>query len=187
MVGSRRAWSSWSCLVALVGCGGAETSAPARDASLAEVSADIVAPDDVAHAHPDGHASVDAAIDPDVTVVPDVTAADDAPVGPTVRMTGTPRELPAGGVLTLSIATTNFVVDTPMPTGMAVEGHGHYHLFLDSLDDPNYSAGAALERPYPLPRNIAPGPHAVIVQLMYGDHTPYDPPATARVDFTVTP
>lgn len=168
---SRRAWFSWSVLVALVGCGG-EPSAPARDASLAEVSGDIVTPDDVAHAHPDGHA----AVDPDV-----------APAGPTVRMTGTPHELPAGAVLTLSISSTNFVVDTPMPTGMAVEGHGHYHLFLDSLDDPNYSAGAALERPYPLPRTLAPGPHTVIVQLMYGDHTPYDPPATARVDFTVTP
>lgn len=181
MVGSRGAWFSWSCLVALVGCSSAETPAPARDASIADVSGDIATPDDVAHAHPDGHAAVDAAVDPDVT------AADDAPEGPTVRMTGTPRELPAGGMLTLSISTANFIIDTPMPTGMAVEGHGHYHLFLDSLDDPNYSAGSALERPYPLPRNLTPGPHAVIVQLMYGDHTPYDPPATARVDFTVTP
>lgn len=171
MLGSRRVWFSWSCLVALAGCGGVETAGPARDASIAEVAGDEVASDDDAHAAED----------------PDVAAVAPAPFSPTVRVTGTPRALPAGGVLTLSIATTGFVVDTPMPTGSAVEGHGHYHLFLDGLDDPNYSAGAAFERPYPLPRDLAPGPHAVIVQLMYGDHTPYDPPATARFDFTVTP
>lgn len=65
------------------------------------------------------------------------------------------------------------------PNGLAAEGQGHFHLYLDNS---NEILTPRLEYDY---QNVAPGEHTVRIEMRRGDHLPFNPAVIKAVSFTV--
>lgn len=110
----------------------------------------------------------------------------DASTAPGVSATAAPDTLAADEMTTLTITTTNFILD-PAAVGMANEaGHGHYHVYLDNETGANYlAADAAATVMVTIPAGTTAGPHTLKVQLFENDHTPLSPEVSAVVNITI--
>ncbi|MEW5853693.1 MAG: hypothetical protein AB2A00_33265 [Myxococcota bacterium] len=96
-------------------------------------------------------------------------------------------DIPAGTDFTLNVAVQNFELDASHVGGAHQAGHGHYHVYLDSVADGNLlGAGAQPSLTLALPLNTTVGSHQLVVKLMNNDHSPCEPSTEAAVTINVT-
>jgi hypothetical protein len=114
----------------------------------------------------------------------DSTPPDGNGGGPSVTATVSPTSVAAGGDVTVTVSTENFVLEAP--TGQANQaGHGHYHIYLD--DDTDYLvADAQASVSVTIPDTTTPGAHTLRVELYNNDHSELDPEIADTIDLTVT-
>jgi alcohol dehydrogenase (cytochrome c) len=112
---------------------------------------------------------------------------------PTLKI-DTPMEGASVSNVSIAVNITYFTVCAKEGQA-AVPGQGHIHYYLDTMSNDTQGKPA-----YPMNStavwfhtenftqnftNVAPGKHFVVVELANNDHTPLNPPVTAKVDFTV--
>ncbi|MBI4284835.1 MAG: DUF4399 domain-containing protein [Chloroflexi bacterium] len=94
------------------------------------------------------------------------------------------------GSIAVSIETSNFQIVPPGPV-VAGQGHVHYYLDVEIPTAPGKPAVSAAGTYKAAPAttatwdNVSPGSHTLGVQLVKGDHTPFEPPVTATVMVSV--
>ncbi|MBI2850681.1 MAG: DUF4399 domain-containing protein [Chloroflexi bacterium] len=98
----------------------------------------------------------------------------------------------APGSVTVSVNVGNFRLAPPGQTNVAGQGHLHYY---KDVEIPTTPGKAAVTAPgtYKVDPgttmtwdNLTPGTHTFGVQLVNNNHTPLEPPVTAKVTVTVT-
>ena len=107
------------------------------------------------------------------------TADSAAPVAPPTVQVTTPAAgatVPSGTV-TVAVETTG--LEFVMPSGTNVAGQGHVHFTLD--DRPFVMS---VEKQAEL-KDVEPGTHTLIAELVQNDTDPFDPPVTQEIEFTV--
>ena len=98
--------------------------------------------------------------------------------------------LPAGDV-TVKIQTQDFELVTPGAPNAPNQGHAHFYLDMEIPTTPGKPAVTAPGTYKATPgsgvvwENVPAGTHTFGVQLVNSDHTPLDPPVTAKVTVTV--
>ena len=97
------------------------------------------------------------------------------------------------GSIQVSVEIMNFnLVSPPRSANVAGEGYIHYYLGVDiptTLGQPAISAPGtykATTEASAIWDNVEPGPHTFGVQLVNNDHTPLNPPVTAKVTVKVS-
>lgn len=96
-----------------------------------------------------------------------------------VTITSPPEGEIVGSDTYVSVSSENFVVDADMVGMGAEEGHGHYHIYVDSVYY-TYSADAST-----LVSGLASGDHTLSVHLAGNDHTELSPLVVDEVHVTV--
>ncbi len=100
----------------------------------------------------------------------------------------------SGTNLTVQIQVTNFnIVDKQGQSAVSGEGHVHYYLDYNAPTTPNQPALApngtiwqhVASTTFTF-HNVTAGSHFVSVELVNNDHTPLNPPVTAKVTVTMT-
>ena len=114
--------------------------------------------------------------------------------GPSLKiLRPTPGASVPAGNLQVAIEVANFSIVAPGGAAVAGQGHVHYYLDVAIPTTPGIPAVTAAVTYEAAPTNtatwpnVAAGTHTLGVQLVNNDHTPLNPPVTARVSILVTP
>ncbi len=103
----------------------------------------------------------------------------------TVSAIITPDMAAPGGEITVTLALTNFTLDTGIG-GENAPGKGHYAVYVDQQVDANKLDDSAMNPgTFTLPADLSPGSHTIIVALKNNDRTPLDPPVSDSKTITV--
>ena len=96
-----------------------------------------------------------------------------AALPPTLAAQVDPTTIPAGGNFTITVQVTNFTLDQANYGMAPIAGHGHYHVYLDTITPATKLKGSALTpQQVLLPVETMPGPHNLLVVLETNDHMP---------------
>lgn len=107
-----------------------------------------------------------------------------------VQSTISPNQGPVGTTVTHTFTLlSNFELD-PNIGGDHVVGFGHFHVYLDVVDDDHELLESATNPDtfvVDLPgETLAPGAHALIIKVHKNDHSEYSTPLQYQIGFTVT-
>jgi len=117
----------------------------------------------------------------------DDTAPDASAGAPSVTASSNATSVLAGGQLTLTVSVTNFALVDPATNTVNVDGHGHYHVYLDDATGASYLAATSeATTPVTIPASTAAGLHTLKVQLFNNDHSALSPEVSDTIEFTVT-
>lgn len=124
-------------------------------------------------------------LSPAVQATVDITVQPGDP--PVINAQVDKTSIAAGGEFTVSVTVQNFQLDAANYGGMAVAGHGHYHVYLDQIGDAYKLKGSAQpSQAIIMPIATTPGAHNLIIALETNNHMPVlDVGKTIAV--TVTP
>jgi hypothetical protein len=108
----------------------------------------------------------------------------DASTAPAISAEIAPDAFNAGDPVTVEVTLANYTLVNPtsQPAPIAMPGEGHYHYFIDALED-DYAA--AWTESFEITAPDAAGVHTVRMYLVDSDHMPVIPPAQATAEFTV--
>lgn len=109
---------------------------------------------------------------------PSTSAAPEAAVAaPTLQLVA-PADAATvkAGTVNVSVTTTGLKFVTPSTTIVAGEGHVHF-----TLDSEPFQMSDSPEFTY---KDVAPGPHTLVAELVRNDATSFSPPVKQQVTFT---
>jgi hypothetical protein len=110
-----------------------------------------------------------------------------AALPPTLAAQVNPTTIPAGGIFTMTVQVTNWILDQENYGGMPIPGHGHYHVYIDQVGDAYKLKGSAqTPQMVTLPVETTAGPHTLIVTLEMNNHVHVDG-VEVRLPITVEP
>ena len=85
---------------------------------------------------------------------------------------------------------TNFTLDPDNIGGDHVDGFGHYHLYVDVVDDDHHLLESGMSPDTfsfaDAIADVAPGAHSLIVKVHKNDHSEYTTPIEFSIAYTVT-
>jgi hypothetical protein len=105
--------------------------------------------------------------------------------GPSVSATADPTAVVPGGEVTVTVSVDNFILEAPSDTN--VDGHGHYHVYLDDASGADYlAADFAASVVITIPAETPLGAHTLKVTLQENDHSPLGISDTVNIDVVQT-
>lgn len=105
---------------------------------------------------------------------------------PTLEATVESNALYAGSQFLVDARVTNFELDQDNYGGDSIEGHGHFHVYLDEISDLSKLKGSGTSPvAVELPKGTTLGDHTLYFTLQHNDHTPVEPPVEVAYPITV--